>query len=107
MSGDLKFFGENGYVAREDPDFTQKKSYWRSVVPTSPGKDLQQQQKRGPVGILPWEPTDPTHWVLLWPFATQENPMPKRNPKEPWLHEASGFWCKKVTGKLHYLDRDY
>jgi len=33
--------------------------------------------------------------------------MPKRNPKQPWLHEASGYWCKKVAGKLHYLDRDY
>jgi len=33
--------------------------------------------------------------------------MSKRNPKEPWLHDASGFWCKKITGKLHYLDRDY
>jgi len=32
---------------------------------------------------------------------------PKLSPNEPWLHGASGFWCKKVAGKLHYLDRDY
>lgn len=30
-----------------------------------------------------------------------------RHPHEPWLHVASGSWCKKVAGKLHYLDRDY
>ena len=34
-------------------------------------------------------------------------PKPKLSPNEPWLHTASGFWCKKVAGKLHYLDRDY
>ena len=33
--------------------------------------------------------------------------MSKLSPNEPWLHTASGFWCKKVAGKLHYLDRDY
>ncbi len=33
--------------------------------------------------------------------------MPKLPPNEPWHHEASGFWCKKVAGKLHYLDHDY
>lgn len=33
--------------------------------------------------------------------------MPKKKSNEPWLHQASGFWCKKVRGKLHYLDRDY
>lgn len=33
--------------------------------------------------------------------------MPKKKANEPWLHQASGFWCKKVRGKLHYLDRDY
>jgi hypothetical protein len=30
----------------------------------------------------------------------------KLSPNEPWIHGASGFWCKKVAGKLHYLDRD-
>ena len=34
-------------------------------------------------------------------------PNPKLSPNEPWLHTASGFWCKKIAGKLHYLDRDY
>ncbi len=33
--------------------------------------------------------------------------MSKKKSNEPWLHQASGFWCKKVQGKLHYLDRDY
>ena len=33
--------------------------------------------------------------------------MPKKKSNEPWLHQASGFWCKKVRGKLLYLDRDY
>ncbi|MBI1315084.1 tyrosine-type recombinase/integrase [bacterium] len=33
--------------------------------------------------------------------------MPKKKSNEPWLHQASGFWCKKVRGKLHYLDQDY
>ena len=33
--------------------------------------------------------------------------MPRKNPYEPWLHEASGFWCKNINGQLHYLDRDY
>lgn len=33
--------------------------------------------------------------------------MPKLNPNEPWLHQASGYWCKKVSGKVHYLDKDY
>ena len=32
--------------------------------------------------------------------------MPRANPFEPWLHQASGFWCQKVSGRLHYLDRD-
>ena len=26
---------------------------------------------------------------------------------EPWFHEASGFWCKKVKRKLHYLAKVY
>ena len=34
-------------------------------------------------------------------------PNPKLSPNDPWLHAASGFFCKKVAGKLHYLDRDY
>ncbi len=29
-----KFFGENGYVAREYPDFAQEKFWGRSVAPT-------------------------------------------------------------------------
>lgn len=33
--------------------------------------------------------------------------MPRKDLSEPWLHEASGFWCKKVAGELHYLDRDF
>lgn len=33
--------------------------------------------------------------------------MPKLNPKQPWLHEASGFWWKKFAGKLNCLDPDY
>jgi len=33
--------------------------------------------------------------------------MPKLSPNEPWLHKASGFWCKKVARELHYFDRDY
>ena len=32
--------------------------------------------------------------------------MSKLSPNEPWLHKASGFWCKKVSGELLYLDRD-
>jgi len=32
--------------------------------------------------------------------------MPKLSPNVPWLHEASGFYCKKIAGKLYYLDRD-
>jgi len=31
--------------------------------------------------------------------------MPRRDFAEPWLHQASRFWCKKVGGELHYLDR--
>lgn len=34
-------------------------------------------------------------------------PNPKLSPNEPWLHGASGIYCKKIVGKLHYLDRDY
>ena len=34
-------------------------------------------------------------------------PNSKLSPYEPWLHGASGLWCKKVAGKLHYLDRDH
>ena len=33
--------------------------------------------------------------------------MPRHNPLEPWLHQSRGYWCKKVRGKLEYLDRDY
>ena len=29
------------------------------------------------------------------------------DPFEPWPHKPSGFWCKKIQGKRHYLDRDY
>ena len=34
-------------------------------------------------------------------------PNTKLSPNEPWPHKASGFWCKKVAGKLYYLDHDY
>ena len=30
-----------------------------------------------------------------------------KEPFEPWFHEASGFWCKKVKSQLYYLDKDY
>ena len=33
--------------------------------------------------------------------------MTRRKANEPWLHEASGFWSKKIGGKLYRLDRDY
>lgn len=49
----------------------------------------------------------PTHWVLPKTLFFVKDPMPKFSPNEPWLHTASGFWCKKVAGKLRYLDRDY
>jgi integrase len=33
--------------------------------------------------------------------------MVRRKADETWLHEASGFWSKKINGKLYRLDRDY
>ena len=30
-----------------------------------------------------------------------------RDPYEPWLQKSSGWWCKKVGGKLEYLAKDY
>lgn len=30
-----------------------------------------------------------------------------RDPFEPWFHQASEFWCKKIDGKVQYLSRDY
>ena len=33
--------------------------------------------------------------------------MAPRKTDEPWLHQATGFWSKKVDGKLYRLDRDY
>ncbi|MGD9644335.1 MAG: tyrosine-type recombinase/integrase [Pirellulales bacterium] len=33
--------------------------------------------------------------------------MRKISISEPWLHQASGFWCKKIAGQLRYLDHDY
>ena len=33
--------------------------------------------------------------------------MSNREPFEPWFHQASGFWCKKVRQKVHYLARNY
>jgi integrase len=31
----------------------------------------------------------------------------RQDPFEPWPHKASGFWCKKINGKVEYLSRDY
>ena len=33
--------------------------------------------------------------------------MSRRKADEPWLHQESGFWSKKVAGTLHRLDRNY
>lgn len=38
---------------------------------------------------------------------SNKRPDARLSPTEPWLHRASGFWCKKVDRQLHYLDRDY
>jgi integrase len=27
-------------------------------------------------------------------------------PRKPWFHAPSGFWCAQIAGKRHYLDRD-
>ena len=33
--------------------------------------------------------------------------MTEKDPYEPRLHRASGHWCKKIDGKVHYLGTDY
>lgn len=33
--------------------------------------------------------------------------MANRDAYEPRFHKASGQWCKKIGGKIHYLGRDY
>ncbi len=29
-----------------------------------------------------------------------------QQPRKPWFHAPSGFWCAQVAGKRHYLDHD-
>jgi hypothetical protein len=33
--------------------------------------------------------------------------MSRKASEEPWLHQASGFWCATMNGKRTYLSRDY